>query len=177
MGAIMSYVWLTTDQYKAVCDTIDAACKDLDAAQAAHAKDREELAKTAKFAAALRKDCEGFTERHAQLLDKATAAIDALTTRLEAAQAKQERAQRDLNLALRACGAGGGSTLASTFAHDLRMVMSGDEEAKAQALAELRALATTPQALAEPTDGFTPIHDEQRNLQPQATPNGFAKTR
>lgn len=174
----MSYVWLTTEQYKAVCDTIDAACKDLDAAQAAQKADREELAKIAKFAAALRKDCANAEELHARLIDKATATIEALNARIEAALEKQERAQSDLNLALRACGAGGGSTLASTFAHDLQLVMSGDEDAKAQALAELRTLATTPQALNDPPDGFTPIHDEQRNLQPQATPPaGFAKTR
>ena len=173
----MSYVWLTTEQYKAVCDTIDNACKDLDAAQAAQKNDREELAKTAKFAAALRKDCECAEELHNRLIDKATAALDAITARLEAAQAKQERAQRDLNLALRACGAGGSSTLASVFADDLRLVMSGDEDAKAQALAELRALATSPQALTEPPDGFTPIHDEQRTERAPSAPAGFAKTR
>lgn len=169
----MSFVWLTTEQYKAVCDTIDTACKELDAQKA----DREELAKVAKAAAALRKDCDKAAELHAGLIDKATAAIDALTTRLEAAQAAQERAQSDLNLALRACGAGGGSTLAGYLARDIQLVMSGDEDAKAQALAELRTLAINPQALTEPPDGFTPLHDEQRNIQPQATPKGFAKTR
>lgn len=173
----MSYVWLTTDQYKAVCDTIDDACKELDAAQAAQAKDREELAKVAKAAAALRKDCANAEELHARLIDKATRTIDALNARIEAALERQERAQSDLNLALRACGAGGGSTLANTFAHDLRMVMSGDEDAKAQALAELRALATTPHALNDPPDGFTPIHDEQRDARPSPAPAGFAKTR
>ena len=173
----MSYVYLTTDQYKAVCDTIDSACKELDASAQAQKADREELAKVAKAAAALRKDCEGFTELHARLIDKATRTIDALNARLEAAQAAQERAQSDLNLALRACGAGGGSTLASKFAHDLRLVMSGDEDAKAVGLDELRTLAINPQALTEPPDGFTPLHDEHRNIQPQATPKGFAKTR
>lgn len=173
----MSYVYLTTEQYKAVCDTIDCACKELDASAQAQKADREELAKTAKAAAALCNQCESFTEMHSRLIDKATAAIDALTTRLEAAQAAQERAQRDLNLAIRACGAGGGSTLANTFARDLQLVMSGNEDAKAQALAELRTLAINPQALTEPPDGFTLLHDEHRNIQPQAAPAGFAKTR